>query len=537
MNSIELNNNSRGVQRWIFPILLLGLALRLVGLQWGQGYYYFGQGDGMEAYSVAVDYGQGEPRAMYLAQPNFNERSKLPGPLWTMFCFAGLRFAGSIEGVVLASILLNTAAIYLTFLLAQRTIGPAAGLWAGLLAATVPSAVFYSLGVYNPQVMPFLGACLALALWEVVRGDRSPHIFWVVLLLMIMPQFHMAGIAMWSAVAVMLVVAGRRLSLGWLIAGAAVGALCYVPYLRGEAAHGWQNTIGMLSGRSTRSWDSLKTVSTPVNLLINWVPQWTHDFGEYRELGRACFGWFGILLAVNAISVVTALLIFAGIGRQLQDTMKGRWRTPRVAFSRAPGPLFLAILLVAPLAFALVSGHSFHARYALMLMPALLALAGGAVTTLLGWQRIGKFFTFALAVTVCANVWLMAAFYYHQGKRIEQGDLFIPSFRKMETVYQALKAHAGAGHAVQVEDKAYLHALSPREKARKEVEALRRYVVVREREALLTGSAPALRVQYRLCQAADVGADDSCVAFRGNGIALVAETNALSAETGAAVPK
>src|SRR5205814_944030 len=130
------------------------------GLVWGQSYSYFTSADSLAAYSVAVDYGCGEASAGYLGQPNFSPDAKLPGPLWTLFCFIGLRFWGSIEGVILAIILLNTGTICLTYLLAKRTLGPSAALWAALFAATLPFPVYYSVIAYNPDVMPFLGALL-----------------------------------------------------------------------------------------------------------------------------------------------------------------------------------------------------------------------------------------------------------------------------------------------------------------------------------------------------------------------------------------
>src|SRR5438045_1861635 len=117
---------------WLFLIVLLGLGIRLTGLVWGQSYSYFTSADSLAAYSVAVDYGCGEASAGYLGQPNFSPDAKLPGPLWTLFCFIGLRFWGSIEGVILAIILLNTATICLAYLLAKRTLGPSPALWAAL---------------------------------------------------------------------------------------------------------------------------------------------------------------------------------------------------------------------------------------------------------------------------------------------------------------------------------------------------------------------------------------------------------------------
>src|ERR1039458_4842243 len=106
---------------WLLLILLLGLGLRVAGLTWGQAFCYGSQEDCLDAYRVAANYAQGEPRAQYIGQPNFNEHSQLPGPLWAMFCAAGLHLWGSIDGVVWAIILLNTAAIYLTYLLDRKS--------------------------------------------------------------------------------------------------------------------------------------------------------------------------------------------------------------------------------------------------------------------------------------------------------------------------------------------------------------------------------------------------------------------------------
>jgi hypothetical protein len=163
---------------WLCLIILLGFGIRLSGLKWGQAYSYFGQGDAVEAYQVAVNYGHGEEKALYLGQPNYNAKSKLPGPMWTLFCFASYRFWGSIEGVIFTIILLNTAVIYLNYLLARRTIGPEAGLWSALFTALSPWVVYYSNGLYNPDVMAFLGAVLFLALWNAVQSERTAWIFW-----------------------------------------------------------------------------------------------------------------------------------------------------------------------------------------------------------------------------------------------------------------------------------------------------------------------------------------------------------------------
>src|SRR5262249_50115287 len=141
-----------------------------------------------------------------------------------------------------------------------------------------------------------------LALWSVVRTERSPHIFWVGLLLLAMPQFHMSGLGLWPAVAVVLALCPVRLNLRWLTSGLIAGALLYAPYLIGELDHGWQNTRGMVTSEHRGfSIEGLKALSTPLSLLVNWVPHWTRQAAEYREIGRACFGWFEILLAANLL--------------------------------------------------------------------------------------------------------------------------------------------------------------------------------------------------------------------------------------------
>src|SRR6266700_3328911 len=133
---------------------------------------------------------------------------------------AGLHLWGSIDGVVWAIILLNTAAIYLTYLLAARTVGFPAAFWAALLMATSPEAVKYSVVVFNPVVMSFLGTCLFLALWRAVQRDRLRAAFWLLFLPLMMLQFHMSGLMLIPAIILLLWLKPARLKTfrGWLVA-------------------------------------------------------------------------------------------------------------------------------------------------------------------------------------------------------------------------------------------------------------------------------------------------------------------------------
>jgi hypothetical protein len=505
-------------------ILLLGFGIRTTGLAWGQAFCYGSQGDCLGAYTVAVDYALGQPRAQYIGQPNFNRHAKLPGPLWAMFCEAGRRWGGSLDGVVWAVILLNSAVIYLTYLLAARTVGFPAALWAALFVATSPKAVEYSAVIFNPVVMPFLGALLSLALWRVTQRDGSRAIFWVSFLLLLMPQFHMFGLILIPAVVVVLLLCPVRLNFLWLTGGILAGLALYLPYLRGEMAHGWENTRGMFFGGSGGySVGALKIFSAPWAFLINhWSPRWTDNANEYREMGRACFGCFGLLVAVNLVSVIFAAFLVAGAFLEIRKALRGFWRSARAVYARSPGILFLTIIFAVPLVFSLVGGQSFHARYCLVLLAPLFSLAAVAAVKWLATRRVRRIFFPILMVTTCANIWLVPAMYRFQGKCLEEGPLFIPSFRKLETVYQRLKAHAGKNRFIQVDDVSYLQALTPQDKVHAYASMIRTYVANREKENGLSSGPRVSSLTYDLCCADRVKPDDPAVAYRGQGIALVA---------------
>ena len=505
---------------WLSLIILLGLGLRLTGLLWGQAYCYFGQADGVEAYSVAVDYGLGTPRALYIGQPNYNEHSKLPGPLWTVFCFICCRLWGSIEGVVIGTILLNTAVIYLIYLLASRTIGSAGALWAALFTATSPWVVYYSVGVYNPSVMSFLSSLLFLALWQASRIERARSIFWVPLLLLAMLQFHMSGLMLFPAVVIVLALCPARVNTRWLLAGVVAGLALYLPYVCGEIAHGWQNTRGMFGGGGKYTWDGLKAVVAPLSFLVNWAHGWTRSVAEYRELGRACFGSFEMFLAINLLSAVVAGFVVTGTFLEIWKALRGGWRSPRAAYAQSPGVMFLAILFLVPLMVALAGGKAFHTRYCIVLLPAMLPLAAVAALHWLDCKRVGRNFRLMLVLTCLANVWLMPAMYHYQGMQIEKGPVLIPSFRKLETIYQSLKTHAGANSVVQVDVMPYFRNQAIPPDVRHDAAVIWLFVQVREKESQIkTGTLP--HVAYRLFPEAAVRTNDPMLAYRGNGIALV----------------
>src|ERR1017187_2824173 len=113
--------------------------------------------------------------------------------------------------------------------------------------------------------------------------------------------------------------------------------------------------------------------------------------------------------------------------------------------------VFLSIIFVVPLMPSLVEGRRFHGRYCIVLLAPLFSLAAVAAVRWLSLPRIRQIFLSLLLVTLGANVWLVLTVFRYQGRCIEQGALFLPSFHNLETVYQTLKVHAGKNQLIRHE--------------------------------------------------------------------------------------
>jgi hypothetical protein len=510
---------------WLLLILLLGFGIRVTGLAWGQSYCYGSQGDCIEAYQVAADYARGDNKAQYLGQPNYNRHSKLPGPLWTLFCLGGLRLSGgSYEGPVWIIILMNTAAICLTYFLAKRTIGGGSALWAALFMAVSTGAVHYSVVVFNPVVMPFFGGLYLIALWRTTQIGNSKSIFWIPVLILGMMQFHMSGLMLIPAAVLVLAFSETRINPLFLAGGFAAGLALYVPYLQGEITHGWANTHGMMMGPSDRNWPGVfKVIIAPISFLVNiWTPGWAYTFAEYREMSRACFGNFGLHLAVNAWSLIAAAVPVSGAIIIVKKNLAGSWSSPRAIYARSPGLAFLTLNFLVPLLIHMMSGKMFQDRYCLVFLPALFSLAGGGTTYWLQKPAFRKPVLALVVISIASSAWFMPAMYHFQKSFIQNAPRLVPSLGKMEAVYQTLKTHAGGDRQVVVLDADYMKALSPDDKLLFQVGWIRDYAAFREAENTSRPYPPKNPVIYQLCGSEKVRQEDPGVAFYGNGVALVA---------------
>ena len=308
------------------------------------------------------------------------------------------------------------------------------------------------------------------------------------------------------------------------MAGLVLGSCCYLPYLTGESAHGWQNSRGMIDGGPIRyAAGTLEAFVAPVSFLLNyWAPKWAYTAAEYRELSRVTFGGPGEAVATNVLSTMVALFLTVGGILASSEGLRGFWRSPRQVFAASPGIVFLSVIFVVPLAASVLVGQPFHPRYALVLLAPLFALAGAGALRWFRHERFGRLFTTLLCVAVAANIWFMPRMFRFQDRLIETSARFIPSFYNLELVYQALVHHAGDHRVVALSDEAYLLGLTPKDdRWLRGAALLRRYINVRNLEQGLPGDSVS-RASYILRRESDVETGAADVAYRGNGIAIVA---------------
>jgi hypothetical protein len=505
-------------------ILLVAFALRMISLKWAEANTYGSQGDSLEACEVAVSYLNGEERARYIGQPNYNAHSKLPGRLWTIFCAAGLKLTGTPQGIVLLTIFANLAAIALTWWLTLELFGSTAALVGASLMAVSPWVVHDSAVVFNPAPMPLFGALIFTAVLWCVRQDKSRTIALLPFLILAGAQFHMSVLGLILPLVLLAWLARMKPNWAWFCIGLVAGVLCYVPYMEGEIAHHWQNTRGIFLGDSNRfSSSALKVFTSPLCFLVNyWFPNWTYAPGEYATLARYAFGSLSGLHAAYIMSGLFAGLAVTGALKIIADALRGFWVAPHDTFSRVPGVFICAGTVVIYLLQNLAGGKPFHARYCLLVLPLMFALTGAGVAKWLEVPCYRKFVVPFIVFTLASNLWFVVAISRFERDRISSGPVFVPGFGRLESIYRQLKARPGATGHIEIRDWDYLKSLAADDKLSHNAGLIRRYVELRERESQPPGPGSKKATAFLLRPAVAMDATNSAVGFSGSGITLVA---------------
>lgn len=516
--TLELDRDRSRAHRITFLLIIcIGLVLRWHGLHAGQGFYHPAINDEVLAYRVALALLAGEGDAWYLGQPTF-AGGQVPGPLWALF-WAGSWLLGnrSIEGAMLVMILLNTVTIYLVYRLAQKLFDPGPALLAALLYATAPWTIFFSIGLWNPLPLAFLGVLLFLSLWQVTQQPQSRQIFWVCALCAAIPQFHMISMFYLPAVLLILWLCPTTLNRKWLLAGVAAGVLLYVPYLIGEYRHDWQNTRAILGGEpKPPSFSALKLLTIPATVLSNHPSRRAgQDSEDLFRLGDALFGHYSILLALNIMTLLVAFVVLGSFVMRLFHSLKEHGWSLKATYCHVPVQSFLGILLLLPWLLFILTGRNVSTRYTIIVLPLLFMLPILYLQRFSTQWRAIALKGYLPAITLI-NVYLVVGYYNFMDDQIRSAGTFMPSFRKLETVRSDLRERTGPAAHITLDVDNFKDSDPSRHDT---AIALRDYVEVHQRYIeKIPGDAPVIR--YRL-QATEGSAVAPGTVYRSNGIALI----------------
>jgi 4-amino-4-deoxy-L-arabinose transferase-like glycosyltransferase len=516
--ALEMDRDGTRAHRiTLLLIICMGFLLRLHGLHAGQGFYHPAINDEILAYRAALALLAGEGDAWYLGQPTF-AGGQVPGPLWALY-WAGSWLLGSrsIEGAMLVTILLNTLTIYLVYRLARKLFDSGLALLVALLYATAPWTIFFSVGLWNPLPLAFLGVLLFLSLWQVTQHPQSRQIFWVCALCAAIPQFHMIGVFYLPAVLLILWLCPTTLNRKWLVVGVVAGLLLYLPYLVGEYRHDWQNTRAILGGESKPpSFSALKFLTIPATVLSNHPSRRAGEgMDGLFQLGDALFGHYSILLALNIMTLLVAFVVLGSFIMRLFHSLKEHGWSLKATYCQVPVLSFLGILLLLPWLLFILTGRNVSTRYAIIVLPLLFMLPILYLQGLSTQWRAIALKGYLPAITVI-NVYLVVGYYNFMDDQIRSAGTFMPSFRKLETVRSDLRERAGPSAHITLD----VDDFKDRDASRHDTAiALRDYIDVHQRYIeKIPENAPVIR--YRL-QAAEASADAPGTVYRSNGIALV----------------
>ena len=288
--------------------------------------------------------------------------------------------------------------------------------------------------------------------------------------------------------------------------------------------HDWANTRGIFTGgKGGFSPDALKIFSSPFSFFVTiWNPGWTYAPGQYAALLRSAFGGSIGMNIINVISGGLTVCLVLGLIQITLSALKNRTMTLRETVARPPTLLTVLFLLLVYLAFGLVAGKPFHARYCMLVLPLIFTLAGAGAAQCFQSPRLKMFLLPLLVITITADLWFMPVICRFEGERIANGPTFVPSFAKMDSIYRQLNPRANV--SVVVRDSDYIAAIAPGEKYNylRHARVFSHYVHARELELLAAGKV-STQTNYFDLRAIDlVNTNDPAVAYSGNGIALVA---------------
>ena len=366
-------SNSFTFQIGVTAILLFALLLRLRGLDttglWG---------DQAFTLNTAMRWVNGGPLPL---AANKSSVGFVNPPLIEYLYGAALFLWRDILSVSLLTLLGGLVAVAVTGAVTARLWGRRAALWAMLAFAVAPWAVFWSQLIWNQTLVPpFAALALGGLLLYLFDRPRSVYLVGCFAATAAMIQVHPGSAVQLLTIAVALLLYRRRVRPAHVVAGAAVFALLFLPYLLYQIGTGWADLAAVEATAGQEATFSSAALRLSLDLL--------RAQGLYRAVPRVeAFDILATGLFVAALGVVVWRLLFGGKGaaERRQDPLPS-----------SPAPLLL-LWLAAPLLFYWRSGVYLQNYYLIGQWPAHFMILGIGLDTLQraverwpGRERLGR---------------------------------------------------------------------------------------------------------------------------------------------------
>jgi hypothetical protein len=370
--------------------------------------------------------------------------ARLPGGTFTLLMVPAFLFSRSpLAGNVMV-VLFSLLAYWLLVSVVRRWMGERVSLVFAVLILFSPWSYFYSDRIWNPNVLILLTALLLWAATKMIDHPRSKQVFWIPVVVMVAPQFHLSGIVL-LLLAVLLFFAYRPKIHKWAsLAGIGAGVLCYLPYLISEIQSGFRNTKLLMSMPSDPTFAAAEFYRGPLNLLIFasgemgyllrkgfWFPYNEMQFYFQQDGLTITHNFYGgslgadFLVTVTLISLALALaaLVFWLVG--LFRSGKGIWKFLKT------NPLYLgfALALVLTPLLLLLGKKSYHPHYIYFFYP----FAFVPLLALFSRFDAGRFVAVLVWVGVAALCQTVASAHVYQ--RSERPISFPQQRKVMEFIY------------------------------------------------------------------------------------------------------
>ncbi|BBM89588.1 hypothetical protein COTS27_01293 [Spirochaetota bacterium] len=300
---------SRYAKEILIVLVVTSCFVRLYWLFMGMGSSHYSYHDEV----AAVLYGE---KWLYYSHAMFSS-GQLPGPWQNIIFWLLIRILPSSPLMLyLVPMMWGLVEIILIYIMILKwSENKNAALIGAALSAYAPWSLQFSYTFWNPYPVIPLMTLTMIVLYDVLHQDRSRRIFWLIVLIAIMPFFHMMSFFAAMGIVGLILYEWRRISLnyrygGW---GLLVGILLYVPFIYFDAKNNFMILRGYIAGDLIRSKvEVLKVISN--HLIIG-----SHEISRFVGYNWKTYAFFlnkyygTIVIPFLAIGLSVPLALYAWI--------------------------------------------------------------------------------------------------------------------------------------------------------------------------------------------------------------------------------